>query len=118
MRALLRDDLVATSRITEGEIASALARRCREGAFSAADRDRALRALRRDLKSLFVVEVTPAVSHRSIVLLKRHSLRAADALQLGSCLEIQDQLQLRVRFVGFDRRLREAAEAEGLEIVG
>ncbi len=81
------------------------------------DRDRALRALRRDLRSLFLVEVTQAVNLRSISLLKRHPLRAADALQLGSCLEIQEELHLPVRFVAYDLRLREAAQAEGLELV-
>ncbi len=116
MRAFLADDLVATSRITEAEIASALARRCREGDLGEADRDRALGALRLDFGSLFVVELTPTVSQRGIALLKRHPLRAADALQLGSCLELQDQLQLPVRFVGYDRRLVEAARVEGLEI--
>jgi hypothetical protein len=82
VRTLLADDLVATSRVTEGEIASALARRCREGELAEADRDRALGALRQDMGSLFVVEVTAAVSQRSVALLKRHPLRAADALQL------------------------------------
>ncbi len=117
VRALLAEDLVATSRITEIEVASALVRRCREGDFPAADRDRALGALRRDLRSLFVVEVTQAVSRRSISLLKRHSLRAADALQLASCLELSEQLRMPVRFVAYDRRLCDAALAEGLEIV-
>ena len=117
VRRLLTEDLVATSRITETEIASALARRCREGDFPEDERDRAITALRRDLESLFLVEVTQTVGRKSISLLKRHPLRAADALQLGSCLEIQEQLRLPVRFVAFDQRLLEAARAEGLEIV-
>ncbi len=117
VRGLLADDLVATSRITESEVASALARRCREGEFSVADRDRALSVLRRDQRSLFLVEVTRAVSRRSISLLQRHPLRAADALQLASCLEFQEQLRLSVRFVAYDHRLCETARAEGLEIV-
>ncbi len=52
-----------------------------------------------------------------MALLKRHPLRAADALQLASCLELEKQLRLPVLFVAYDQRLNEAATKEGLEIV-
>ena len=114
VQSLLETQLAATSRLTETEVASALARRCREGAFSAANRDRAFLALRRDLRSIYRVELTPAVSRRSLELLKKYPLRAADALQLASCLELREQLGLPVLFVAFDIRLGEAASGEGL----
>ena len=108
---------MATSRYSDTEVTSALTRRCREGDLTPEDRDRALGALRRDLRSFLVVELTAALSRRCPPLLKRHPLRAGDALQLASCLELGGQLSLPVLFVGFDRRLNEAAKAEGLETV-
>ncbi len=109
-------NLVATSRHSEIEIASALARRCRQGDLSTEDRDRAFAALRRDLRSFLVVELTAALSRRCPALLKRHPLRAADALQLASCLELGGQLDLPLLFVAYDNRLNEAAKKEGLEL--
>ncbi len=117
MRSILVGGMVATSRISEVEVASALARRCREGGISETERDWAIQAVRQDLRSLFVVEVTASVNHKSISLLKRHPLRAADALQLASCLELAEQLPLEVRFVAFDSRLHRAAAIEGLAVL-
>ncbi len=116
VRRLLASNLVATSRHSEIEIASALARRCREGSIAIEDRDRALAALRQDLRSFLLVEVRAPLSRRCVALLKCHPLRAADALQLASCLEFEKQLGLPMLFVAYDRRLNEAAKTEGLEV--
>jgi predicted nucleic acid-binding protein len=111
---LLADGIVAISRLSEMEVASALARRCREGAFPVEERDRALAALRRDVGALFVVELTPEVVARGIALLSRLALRTADAVQLASCLELRDRLQAPCVFVSADERLAAAARQEGL----
>ena len=116
VRALLGRGLVATSRLSESEIASALARRSREGAFPRAERDRALSALRRDFATLVLVEASAAVVDRSVGLLARHVLRSADALQLASCLEFGERLREAPVFVAWDRRLCDAARAEGLAV--
>jgi len=107
---------LATSRLTEVEVASALARRCREGAFDVAERDRALAELTHDLMTMTVVEVVPAVTSRARVLLGRHTLRAGDALQLASCLVLRDGAAS-VAFAAFDDRLVAAARAEGLQVL-
>jgi predicted nucleic acid-binding protein len=112
---LLREGLLATSRISEIEVASALARRCREGLFAASERDRALAALRQDVAAILLVEPTAEVVARSVALLVRHPLRAADALQLASCLELGRRLHLAPRFIACDERLRAAACGEGLD---
>lgn len=114
---LLREAIPAVCRTSEVEVASALCRRAREGVFSHAERDRAVLALRRDISSFQVVEVLPEVVERSLVLLARHPLRAADALQLGACLILWEKLRFPVAFVAFDARLREAAAAEGLAVL-
>jgi predicted nucleic acid-binding protein len=114
VRALLSGGLLATARITEVEVASALARRCREGFLAPPERERALVALRRDLAQLFVVELSPEVVSRGVALLSRLPLRAADAVQLASCLELRDRLEVPCLFVCCDERLLAAARQEGL----
>ena len=113
---LLKKDLPAVARLSEVEVASAIERRCREGSFGAADRDRAIAALRRDVRSFLVVETTAAVVERALALLARHPLRTGDALQLASAIELRQRLEYRVSFAAFDRRLAEAARREGLEL--
>lgn len=114
VRDWLAAGTAATSRLTEVEVASALMRRWREGSFGAAQRDRALAALVTDLEALTVVEVAPPVAARARRLLEQHPLRAADAVQLASCLLLRDATGGPVAFAAFDGRLNEAARAEGL----
>lgn len=113
---LLESTLPAATRLSEAEVASALERRCREGSFPPVERDRAISALRRDFRSFLVVELTLEVIEAGLGLLARHPLRAGDALQLASCLELRRRLRHPISFVAFDDRLREAARKEGLEV--
>lgn len=110
----MRDHLIGVSRLSELEVTSALCRRCREGDFSAQERDRALTTLQRDLGSFFVVELAPEVLRRAAQLLVDHPLRTGDALQLGACLELRDRLRYPTTFITFDDRLLAAARGEAL----
>ena len=114
VRDWLAAGTAATSRLTEVEVASVLMRRWREGSFGAAQRDRALAALVADLGILTIVEIAPPVTSRARRLLERHPLRAADAVQLASCLLLRDATGGPVAFAAFDGPLNEAARAEGL----
>jgi len=111
---LLVSGPAAISRLSEVEIASALARRTREGHFTRAQRDRTVAALVRDLPALVVVEMTSEVTAEARGLLRRHPLRAADAIQLASAMFLQRQLGREVTVVAFDKRLRDAAREEAL----
>jgi len=117
VRRLLSSGVAATSRLSEVEISSGIARRTREGTLTIGQRDRMLTALRRDLPAVAIVEIVPEVTAIAGSLLLRHPLRAADAIQLASCLYLQRQLAQPVPFVAFDRRLLDAARAEAVEIV-
>ncbi len=117
VRGLLQGDSVAASRLSEVEVASALTRRAREGAFDLRERDRALASLVDDFASLLVVEFTPEIAAGARVLLLRHTLRTGDAVQLASCLFLRDALGRSVEFVGFDDRLSAAARLEGLRVL-
>ena len=117
VRRWLKADAGAASRLSEVEVASALVRRAREGAFTAVERDRALASLTDDFASLIMVEFTPEVMAGARALLLRHQLRAADAVQLASCLYLQREMKQPLPFVAFDVRLAEAARHEGLTVV-
>ena len=116
VRRRLRTDRVATSRVSVIEVTSALARRQREGAFSAAARDRAVKRLNADLAACILVELSPELSVEAQDLLLRHVLRSGDAIQLASCLYLQRETAQRIAFAAFDDRLNQAAHAEGLTL--
>jgi hypothetical protein len=117
VRRLLASGIAASSRLSEVEVTSAVIRRAREGAFTTERRDRMLAALQRDVPALAIVEMTPEVTAHARALLIRYPLRAADAVQLASCLYLQQQLVQPVPFVAFDGRLVQAARAEGLTVI-
>lgn len=98
-------------------MASALARREREGAFTAAERDRGLKRLNADLAAWILVELTAELTAGAQMLLIRHDLRSGDAVQLASCLYLQRETGERISFAAFDARLVTAARAEGLTLM-
>ncbi len=117
VRRLLATGAVATSRLSEVEVASALARRCREGTLLRRDRNRALSALRADVAAMWVVELTPVVAQASVTLLARHPLRSGDGIQLASCLDLRLQMAEDIPLLAYDLRLNEAARAEGVSLL-
>lgn len=116
VRRLLKAGSAAASRLSEVEVASALIRRAREGAFTVDERDRALASLTDDFAALIIVEFTPEITADARALVLRHNLRAGDAVQLASCLRLQREMRQTLPFVAFDDRLAEAARHEGLTV--
>ncbi len=110
------DGIQAVWVLAEVEIASALARRAREG-VDAADLDKA----RSDLKWLaerwIEVDSIDLVRSRAIRLVNVHPLRAADALQLAAALVVSEEQPESLPFTCLDDRLREAARKEGFAVL-
>ncbi len=117
VRRLLKAGPAVASRLSEVEVASALVRRAREGAFSFEERDRALASLADDLTALIIVELTAEIAADARALLLRQRLRAGDAVQLASCLYVQREMREPLPFVAFDDRLAQVAHDEGLTVV-
>jgi predicted nucleic acid-binding protein len=103
--------------LSEVEVASALARLAREASISTAERDRALEMLTDDFQTFWVVELIPEVTSLARTLLARHSLRAADAIQLASCLYIRREISANLPIVVFDDRLGKAAATEDVLVI-
>ena len=102
---------------TPVEIASALARREREGALSADGATRALERLRSTARAWHEVLPVDAVRTGAQRLLRLHPLRAADSLQLAAAILASEHDPESLEFVGLDERLNEAARREGFPVV-
>jgi predicted nucleic acid-binding protein len=101
---------------TEVECASALARLEREGALTEAATAVALERL--DLLAESWNEVQPVAAVRGAArrLLRVHTLRAADALQLGAAVVAAEGQPASLEIVTLDERLASAARREGFAV--
>ena len=108
--------MLATSRVTYPEAVAALARRHRLGDLSDASLRRASSALERQWPTVAAVELHEALAAE---LALRHALRGPDAIQLAAALTVADAAGMAlVAFSTFDRQLSQAAQAEGLRVLG
>jgi predicted nucleic acid-binding protein len=117
MRALAQETpVVVVWWGTPVEVLSTVARRVRDGGLSHADADRVRDRLTR--LSLAWTEVLPGdrVREHAGRLLRRHPLRAADALQLGAAMTWADGRPDGHPFISLDTRLSEAARGEGFGV--
>jgi uncharacterized protein len=112
---------IITAQISLIEVVSALRRRVREGLLAEADADQ----IEADVQSLCayeyqVIALSDAVVQFACQLLARHPLRAYDAGQLAAALlanqALLDSGLPPLTFLSADRRLLQAAVAEGLAV--
>ena len=115
-RLLGEDPDVVSWWVTSTECASAILRLSREGSLTDAQVSLALQRLRSQQAGWR--DVMPSDSLRSLAerLLRVHTLRAADALQLAAALAACAQDPDRLPFVCLDDRLRAAAAREGFRL--
>lgn len=97
---------------TSVECASSIARRERERGFTRSEADQARAVLTALGGAWSEVEPTSEARGHAERLLRRHPLRAADALQLGAALVWAGGRPNGHRFATFDLRLAEAARGE------
>ena len=114
----MAEAIPAISRLSVVEVSSAIERRFREQSLSASARSAMSRQLQADIPGFLVVELDPQLAEAASALLQRHSLRAADAIQLASALRIRDDVgpMSAVHFFAFDRALDQAATDEGFSL--
>lgn len=118
VRAWIEDDQeVALWALTRIEVASAIERRAREGRLSAAHRAAALRRLATFTDIAHEVTDLLTVRSKSLAVLARHPIRAADAAQLGAALVFADPDPSSLTVAVLDRRLADAAAREGFDVL-
>jgi predicted nucleic acid-binding protein len=112
--ALFRDAReVAVWWATPVECASALARLEREGALGTTEAAEAFQRLDRLAASWIEVEPSEEIKEVARRLLRVHSLRAADALQLAAAYRVSERRPPTLEIVTLDDRIRQAALKEG-----
>lgn len=94
------------------ECGSAIARLHREGHLGRAEEAEARSLLDALRQSWFEIQPADGVREQALRLVRLHTLRAADALQLAAALEWAGSPR-EAAFVTFDERLRDAAQREG-----
>jgi uncharacterized protein len=122
---LCQREPVAISLITFPEIASALARRAREGTLTGDQRDLLWEAFIRDARSFTVIGVGQSIARQAITLLfgapLTVRLRTLDALHVASAQQAFARARRRgiatERFVTSDRALVETAAWAGLPTI-
>lgn len=123
-RAVSEAASVVVSEIADLEARVALARLRHEDEISEADLDLALTQLGDDLASVDLIPYDLSLARSAGALAREHGsppLRAYDALHLASALEAfrtrsKPESGYYCRFLAFDRRLANAARAEGLRL--
>jgi predicted nucleic acid-binding protein len=107
--------------LTRVEVLAALALKVRTGHLTLSQARRAEQVFRRELATHFQsIDVTRALLHEAMRLVLPHALRAYDAVQLATALQLHAQ-QVVARlpapiFVSADGDLNRAALAEGLQV--
>ena len=107
------------ARITQVEVAGALARREREGSLDPDAISQVLDTLRHDLDTQYqVVELDPSIAEAATQLVRLHPLRAYDAVQLASGQQVYTAFAQDANppftFLTADDRLLAVAESVGL----
>ncbi|MEN6642834.1 MAG: type II toxin-antitoxin system VapC family toxin [Armatimonadia bacterium] len=105
-------DQTFVSRLVLVELAATIARAAREQRVSLEYGATTQAVLRAGMPSPWQMqELAPEVALRAMEMLEKHALRAADAIHLASALTVRADV-----FGCADRRLCEAAAAEGLSV--
>jgi len=117
-----RENSIVTARISVVEVFSAFNRRLRGNSIEPS----AYKKIAHDFDDLCTseyvfVEMSEEIIQRARLLLEKHSLRAFDAVQLASALRWHETLQASnsslTAFLASDKRLLDAAQAEGLNTI-
>ena len=120
-RLLSEDPRMTVWWATPVECASAIARRRRAGALSAADQDSAYEVLDRLSTAWFEIQPGQLVRSYAFRVLRVHALSAADALQLAAALVWAGTPATGpapvAELVTLDGRLAEAARLEGFTVL-
>ena len=112
------DTLLIVARHTSVELASALARRVREGGLQSEHRERLWRSFSQHWAAQYqVVPAAERVFALAEALVAKHPLRAADALQIASVLVVAAaEPDAGLQLWTADQRQAAGARAEGLDV--
>jgi predicted nucleic acid-binding protein len=115
---MARADAVASSLVTRTEVSAAIAKAVRSRVLDADSGRLAHRRFLHEWPDFWRMPVTDALVARADTLAWNHGLRAYDAIQLATALTCKETIAAvgaDALFATFDRQLRDAALATGLD---
>ena len=108
-------EVLATSRVAYPETLAALARRRRKGDLDDASFQRVSTTFKEQWPSFAILDLNEMVAGELAI---THALRGLDAIHLAAALELRGDIEgTFVAFTAFDRRLAQAATAEGFQVL-
>ena len=110
-------DFVSSLSILHCQLISALNRKRRERALPRGAYRSLKQRIQEDLQKIHTVPADAELIRRSLGLSDAHPLKALDSLYLAAGLSLQESLKAPILFVSADRRLLQAARAEGLRVL-
>jgi hypothetical protein len=110
---------IIISLATGAEVAAAICKRARTGAFKPADAAVALTTFKTEFKThYFLVNLSNSIIDHAMNLAEKQGLKGYDSIQLATALELQADRSVTaappLTFVSADDKLNAAAQAEGL----
>jgi predicted nucleic acid-binding protein len=116
-RAVEESERIATSTVAYAEARAGLARKQREGTFTAEELRRAVSDLDDDWPAYVRLNVSDPVARQAGELAERHALRGFDAIHLASVARLGEGFE-DLRFLAFDVRLTDAARQASFSVYG
>ncbi len=116
-RVVEEAERVATSTVAYAEARAGLARKQREGTFTAEELRRTVSDLDEDWPTYDRLNVSDPVSYLAGEVAERHALRGYDAVHLASAVRLSERFG-DLRFLAFDGRLNDAARDDNLAVYG
>lgn len=113
---------IYVSQLAEVEVIAALTRRFHVGDLTQQERDQSVHDIREDCRSYFTVNISDQVVESAVELAVRHNLRAYDAVQLASALEVRSisvenpTAPIDFTLVSADMELNAASTLEGIQV--
>lgn len=111
------DDAIALWWGTEIECISALARKEREGNLTISQYAAAEKILKNIVESSIIILPSSELKKVAQRLLRTHSLRAADAVQLAAPIVLAGDRLSALTMITFDTQLQFSAQREGLQVI-
>jgi predicted nucleic acid-binding protein len=105
---------IVVSPVTKIESYSTIKRLLSTNAISGEDYEYLKKNIDYDFKYFAVLSLDKRIEKRAIKLIEKHQLKTLDSIQLASCLQRKANIK---SFIVSDSKLKEAAEAEGLDII-
>jgi len=109
--------IIATAGIAYSEAISAFVRLTLLNSISKKDYEICKSSIKRDWASFFIIDVSENIIQLAADLIEKHKIRSFDGIHLASAVLLNKQINKRVTFSSWDKKLLKSAQKEELQIL-